>query len=80
MKEIQIYTIDMDKDAADEITFLSDEEQVLGDLRFSYLQEEVDDYSDEFAAPRLSGYRATENGTGILWSFELSQKKSRSKF
>lgn len=69
-----IYTIDMEKDVIDKITFLSDEEQVLGELRFSYLQE-IDNVGSEFAEPRRKRYqRMNLKKPGMLWLVQLVEE------
>jgi RNA polymerase sigma-70 factor (ECF subfamily) len=52
-----IYTIDMEKDVVEKIVFSGD---VIGELRFSYLQD-IEDVGKEFAEPRERNYAGLEN-------------------
>jgi len=61
-----IYTIDMEKDVIESITFSGD---TGGQLQFDYLQE-IDDVGSEFAQP-IRKSRQQENSEGILWLLEL---------
>jgi RNA polymerase sigma-70 factor (ECF subfamily) len=68
-----VYVVDMEKDVVDRITFLSDEEQVLGELRFSYLQE-IDNIGSEFAEPRRKSHQGMcFKKPGILWLVQLAE-------
>ena len=61
-----VYTIDMEKDVVESITFSGDNG---GQLQFSYLQE-IDGIGSEFAEPS-SQARLTERSEGISWLLEL---------
>lgn len=63
-----VYTIDMECDLIDRIIFSSSEGE--GELVFTYLQE-IDEFSDEFTAPRRRSYQARA-GPGILWLIDLA--------
>jgi hypothetical protein len=65
-----IYTIDLETDVVDEITF-SEQGDTKGYLRFTYLQD-VDSVSNEFAKPRIGGSRGPRRkGDGPLWIVRL---------
>lgn len=61
-----VYTIDMEKDVIESITFSGDTE---GQLHFDYLQE-IDDIGSEFAEPRTKA-SLKEKSEGISWLLEL---------
>jgi hypothetical protein len=63
-----VYTIDMEKDVIEKITF-SKRDVSEGELRFSYL-EDVDDIGGEFAEP-ASKASMRERSEGISWLVEL---------
>jgi len=65
------YTIDMEKDVVEEITF-SMYSGRQGELRFSYLQD-IAEGGDEFVEPEVSSYYAAKGkaGPGILWLVSL---------
>jgi len=66
-----IYTIDMEADVIDKITFLSEADEVIGQLEFSYMQD-IDRVGSEFAAPRRKSYQRTNlKKQGMLWLFKL---------
>jgi hypothetical protein len=69
-----VYAVDMEKDVVDKITFLSDEEQVLGELRFSYLQE-IGNVGSEFVKPssRRSHRGMRSKKPGMLWLIQLAE-------
>ena len=63
-----VYTVDMEKDVIESITFSSD---TGGQLQFDYLQE-IENIGDEFVEPRERRYEAIgKNSKGILWLPEL---------
>ncbi|UCG56887.1 MAG: RNA polymerase sigma factor [Phycisphaerales bacterium] len=65
-----VYTIDLETDVIDEITF-SKADRTRGYLRFSYLQE-VDSAITEFAKPRVESSRGPRRkGNGPLWLAQL---------
>jgi hypothetical protein len=67
-----VYTVDMEKDVIEKITF-STSEGCDGALRFSYLQD-IDDAGNEFAEPRRqAGIR--ERSDGMLWLVRLMEGK-----
>jgi len=69
-----VYSIDLEKDVIDKIDFLSNSGQVLGELKFSYLQD-VDNAGKEFAEPRRKSYRdpqGPQRGIGMLWLVRLA--------
>ena len=65
-----VYTIDMESDVIEKITFSagnSDE----GELEFSYLQN-IDNPGNEFASPRIGSYqKPQQNPLGMLWLVNL---------
>ena len=61
-----VYTIDMEKDVVESITFSGD---TGGQLQFDYLQD-IDSIGSEFAQPS-SKARLTEKSEGISWLLEL---------
>ena len=63
-----VYTIDMEKDVIEKITFTKSEGRE-GELIFSYLQE-IDSIGNEFAEPSREA-RLTERSEGIMWLLEL---------
>jgi len=62
-----VYTIDMQADVVEKITFVSETGELIGQLNFSYLQE-VENIGNEFTSPRKKGH---EKPWRILWLFEL---------
>ena len=65
-----VYTIDMDADVIEKITFSSDS-GVEGELKFSYLQN-IDNPGNEFVSPRIGSYRKLlQNPPGMLWLVKL---------
>jgi RNA polymerase sigma-70 factor (ECF subfamily) len=65
-----VYTINMETDVIEKITFSADND-VRGELEFSYLQN-IDNAGSEFAPPRLEGYRKPQqNPPGMLWLVNL---------
>jgi RNA polymerase sigma-70 factor (ECF subfamily) len=65
-----VYTIDMETDVIEKITFSADNEGE-GELEISYLQN-IDDLGNEFASPRLGSYRKPQqNPPGMLWLIKL---------
>ncbi|MCF7955467.1 MAG: sigma-70 family RNA polymerase sigma factor [Phycisphaerae bacterium] len=62
-----VYTIDMQADLIEKITFLSQTGKLIGQLDFTYLQE-VDNIGNEFTSPRKKGHVKSR---GILWLCEL---------
>ena len=61
-----VYTIDMEKDVIESITYSGD---TGGQLQFDYLQD-IDNIGSEFAEPS-SKAPLTEKSTGMLWLLEL---------
>ncbi len=67
---ILVYTIDMETDVIEKITFSTDNGGQ-GELRFSYLQD-IDDIGNEFAPPRAASYRSSQQKpSGMLWLVKL---------
>ena len=64
------FTIDMETDVVEKITFSTDNGDE-GELRFTYLQD-INDAGNEFAAPRIASYRSSrQEPPGILWLEKL---------
>lgn len=64
-----VYTIDMEKDVIESITFSGDTE---GQLQFDYLQG-IDDIGSKFAEPRRSRYGVVgKDSKGMLWLTDLA--------
>jgi len=67
-----IYTIDMQMDLVEKITF-SGGNGSEGELRFSYLQD-IDNIGSEFAPPRRTSLTGPHgNGQGMLWLVRLAE-------
>jgi len=67
-----VYTINLETDVIDEISFWAGNEKK-GQLKFSYLQN-IDDIGYEFAEPRTAGYRRPRReGEGLLWLAQLAE-------
>jgi RNA polymerase sigma-70 factor (ECF subfamily) len=67
-----IYTIDLKTDVIDEMTF-SAQENIKGQLRFSYLQN-IDSVGNEFARPtRQSSQKRQQKSKGLLWLVQLAE-------
>jgi RNA polymerase sigma-70 factor (ECF subfamily) len=65
-----IYTIDMESDVIEKITF-SAGNSVKGELDFFYLQN-IDNVGDEFASPGIESYRKPQQSPpGVLWLVKL---------
>jgi len=65
-----VYTIDMETDVIDKITFEVDN-VVVGELMFSYLQD-INDVAREFTEPRVRRNRKSkQNPSGLLWLSKL---------
>ncbi len=65
-----VYTIDMQADVIEKITFLADNSSQ-GELEFSYLQN-IDNPGNEFVSPRIRSYRRPQqNPPGMLWLVKL---------
>ncbi len=65
-----VYTIDMETDVIEKITF-SANNGIEGELEFSYLQD-IDNLGNEFTRPRTGSYRRPQqNPPGILWLAKL---------
>jgi RNA polymerase sigma-70 factor (ECF subfamily) len=65
-----VYTIDMETDVIEKITFSADNGGE-GELEFSYLQN-IDNPGNEFASPRVGSYRKPQqNPPGMLWLVKL---------
>ena len=62
-----VYTIDMQADLIEKITFLSKTGKLIGQLNFTYLQE-VENVGNEFTSPRKKGHVKPRGG---LWLCEL---------
>ena len=61
-----VYTIDMETDVIEKITF-SISNGGVGELEFSYLQN-IDNVGNEFTPPRIGSYRRLQqNPPGMLW-------------
>jgi len=65
-----VYTIDMETDVIEKITFSTDSGDE-GELRFSYLQN-IDNPGSEFTRPRTGNYRSPQQSSpGMLWLVKL---------
>jgi RNA polymerase sigma-70 factor (ECF subfamily) len=65
-----VYTIDMETDVIEKITFSTGSGDQ-GELQFSYLQN-IDDLSSEFTRPRTGSYRKPQQSSpGMLWLMKL---------
>ncbi len=65
-----VYTIDMETDVIEKITFLADNGGQ-SELEFSYLQN-IDNPGNEFVSPRVGSYRKLQqNPPGVLWLVKL---------
>ena len=65
-----VYTIDLETDVIDEITFFTDQD-VVGNLKFSYLQS-IEGVSGEFTSPVGPRQRTDlQSSSGLLWLIEL---------
>jgi len=68
-----VYTIDMETDVIDKISFVGADGAV-GEMRFFYLQD-IADIGSEFKAPRAIGRRAArQQDQGMLWLAKLLNK------
>ena len=67
-----IYTIDMQADVIESLTFAGNIE---GQLKFDYLQD-IDEFDDEFAEPAIKRFGITEKSQGMLWLFDLAKLNS----
>jgi hypothetical protein len=66
-----IYSIDLETDVIDEITFSTDKGDK-GSLKFSYIQTINDVINGEFVSPNKSTTRgASKSSSGLLWLVEL---------
>jgi hypothetical protein len=65
-----VYTIDMEKDVIESITFSGD---TGGQLQFDYLQD-IDNIGSEFAEP-IRKSRLQESSEGMLWLLRLVESK-----
>ena len=65
-----IYTIDMEADVIDKITFFSEADEVIGHLEFSYMQE-IKTAGNKFTEPRRNYRQSRQKSGGMLWLFEL---------
>jgi len=66
-----VYTIDMECDVIDKITFLSEADEVTGQLEFTYMQD-ITTGDNKFAEPRRRTYRQSrQKSEGMLWLFGL---------
>ncbi len=69
-----VYTVDMETDVVETITFLADNGD-RGELRFSYLQD-IESLGNEFAPPRIRSDRAPRRqDQGILWLVNLMNRR-----
>jgi len=68
------YRIDMTRDVIEEIAFVSDAGEAVGQLRFSYVQE-VDSMSDIGSVSRVRIDPESEESGGILWLVKLAEGK-----
>jgi RNA polymerase sigma-70 factor (ECF subfamily) len=65
-----VYTIDMETDVIEKITFSADNGSE-GELEFSYLQD-IDNPGNEFDSPRVGSYRKPQqNPPGMMWLVKL---------
>jgi len=65
-----VYTIDMETDVIEKITFTGMNGSK-GELRFSYLQD-IESPDNEFVSPRIGSYRKLQqNPPGMLWLVKL---------
>jgi RNA polymerase sigma-70 factor (ECF subfamily) len=65
-----LYTIDMETDVIEKITFAGTNGSE-GELRFSYLQN-IENLDNEFASPRAKSYRRSkQESPGMLWLIKL---------
>ena len=65
-----VYTIDMETDVIEKISFSADN-GVEGELEFSYLQN-IDNSGSKFTSPRVGSYRKPQqNPPGMLWLVNL---------
>ncbi|MHC4735760.1 MAG: hypothetical protein ACYTDW_15085 [Planctomycetota bacterium] len=67
-----VYTIDMEEDVVEQITFSKSDGRE-GELTFSYLQE-IDDTGNEFVEP-IRKSRLQERSEGMLWLLRLVEGK-----
>jgi RNA polymerase sigma-70 factor (ECF subfamily) len=69
-----VYTVDLEKDVIEKITFLESDEQrqkTIGELRFTYI-EDVGQLDSEFVEPRGKEYEGPQQQEpGILWLMRL---------
>jgi hypothetical protein len=72
------YTIDMEADLIDKITFLSEADQVAGRLQFTYMQD-IDNAGGEFSAPRTNRHDFLEDSQGMGWLIDLAEKIKKEK-
>jgi RNA polymerase sigma-70 factor (ECF subfamily) len=64
------YSIDLDKDVIDEITF-SNEQGVIGNMKFEYL-DSIENVNNDFVAPRRPRQQSVaQSSSGLLWLVEL---------
>jgi len=69
-----VYTIDMESDVIEKITFSVDN-SIEGELEFSYLQN-IDNVGNEFVSPRIGSYRKPQqNPLGMLWLVKLFKNR-----
>jgi len=67
-----VYTIDLETDVIDQITFSTDQ-GVVGNLKFSYLQS-MNGIRGEFVSPVGPGQRTDlQDSSGLLWLIELAK-------
>ena len=66
-----VYAIDTETDVIERITFLSDADEVIGQLEFSYMQN-IKTVGNKFAEPRKKNYRQSpKSRSQMLWLFKL---------
>jgi RNA polymerase sigma-70 factor (ECF subfamily) len=69
-----VYTINMEKDVIEKITFLVEDDH-RGELSFIYLQE-IDNVGIEYAEPRgQSDKGPQQEGTGMMWLIQLIESR-----
>ncbi len=69
-----VYSIDMETDVVEKITFSASDGSE-AELRFSYLQN-IDSVGNEFTQPRIGSYRSLQqNQPGMLWLVKLAKNR-----
>ena len=68
-----VYTIDMETDVVEKISFVGANGTTTGEIRFSYLQD-IENDGNEFAPPRIrSGHAPQRKDQGMLWLVNLTR-------